>query len=117
MALDQPLAAARIWIMLLRLWVEPLAGLWSNKSALLVSFQSVEAEYALHELRDAGFNMNNVSVVAKDADRGDEIAGVDMSSRVGKADAGRRYNRCGDWWCGRRSNRFISRSWRFSYSW
>jgi len=41
-----------------------------------------EAEYALHELRDAGFNMNNVSVVAKDADRGDEIAGVDMSSRV-----------------------------------
>jgi len=36
-----------------------------------------------YELRDAGFNMNNVSVVAKDADRGDEIAGVDMSSRVG----------------------------------
>jgi len=48
-----------------------------------------EAEYALHELRDAGFNMDNVSVVAKDADRGDEIAGVDMSDRVGnKADEG-----------------------------
>jgi len=57
--------------MLLRLWVEPL-GLWSNKSALLVSSSRREAEYALHELRDAGFNMNNVSVVAKDADRGDD---------------------------------------------
>jgi len=47
-----------------------------------------EAEYALHELRDAGFNMDKVSVVAKDADRGDEIAGVDKAIAYNKADEG-----------------------------
>jgi len=83
MALDQPLCSPHIRIMLLRLWVEPLAGLVQQKRAVGVFSSRREAEYALHELRDAGFNMNNVSVVAKDADRGDEIAGVDMSSRVG----------------------------------
>ena len=60
-----------------------------QKRAVGVFSSRREAEYALHELRDAGFNMNNVSVVAKDADRSDEIAGVDMSDRVGnKADEG-----------------------------
>jgi len=39
MALDQPLAAARIRIMLLRLWVEPLAGFGPTKRAV-GSFQS-----------------------------------------------------------------------------
>jgi len=91
-------------------------GLWSNKSAGVFSSRR-EAEYALHELRDAGFNMNNVSVVAKDADRGDEIAGVDMSSRVGnKADEGATTGAVTGGAVGG-SNRFISRSWRFSYSW
>lgn len=47
------------------------------------------AEHALHELRDSGFDMDRVSVIAKDADRHDEIAGADVSDRVGnKADEG-----------------------------
>ncbi|MBV9387869.1 MAG: general stress protein [Chroococcidiopsidaceae cyanobacterium CP_BM_ER_R8_30] len=51
-----------------------------------------DAEYALQELRDAGFSMDKVSVVAKDADRTDNIAGADVSKRVGnKADEGAGY--------------------------
>lgn len=40
-----------------------------------------DAEYALHELRDSGFPMDKVSVVARDADRDDEIAGADVRDR------------------------------------
>jgi hypothetical protein len=48
-----------------------------------------EAEQVLTELRDSGFPMDKVSVVAKDSDRTDDIAGADMSNRVGnKADEG-----------------------------
>lgn len=48
-----------------------------------------DAEYALHELRDSGFPMDRVSVIAQDeAQRGD-IAGAEVSDRVGnKADEG-----------------------------
>ncbi len=48
------------------------------------------AEAALRELRDARFNMDNVSVVGKHADSDDRIAGVEMSNRAGgsKADEG-----------------------------
>lgn len=68
-----------------------------RKRAVGVFSNRRDTEYALHELRNAGFAMDNVSVVAKDADRNDEIAGVDMrnspredvSSGVGnKADEG-----------------------------
>ena len=46
------------------------------------------AEQALHELRDSGFSMNHVSVVAHDANQSD-IAGADVSDRAGnKADDG-----------------------------
>ncbi len=38
-----------------------------------------DAEYALSELRDAGFNMDKVSVVAQNA--GDRVAGVDVNDR------------------------------------
>ena len=48
-----------------------------------------QAEDALLQLRDAGFTMAQVSVVAKDADHGAQLAGADMSDRVGnKADTG-----------------------------
>ena len=48
-----------------------------------------EAESGLNELRHAGFDMNKVAVVAKDADRGDQLGGAEMSDRVGnKADEG-----------------------------
>jgi len=47
------------------------------------------AEQALSELRDRGFPMDRVSIVAKDANRRDEIAGTEVKERVGnKADDG-----------------------------
>ena len=59
------------------------------KRAVGVFSSRRDAENALHELRDAGFSMDRVSVVAKDGDRGGDIAGVDVSDRVGnKADEG-----------------------------
>ena len=60
-----------------------------QKRAIGVFPDRQDAEQALHELRDSGFPMNRVSVVARDADRNDEIAGADVSKRVGnKADEG-----------------------------
>lgn len=48
------------------------------------------AELALSDLRDIGFNMDRVSVVGKDADNHDRIAGAKTSDRAGgnKADDG-----------------------------
>ena len=47
------------------------------------------AEQALHELRDSGFPMDRVSVVAQDADRKGSIAGVSTSDQAdNKADDG-----------------------------
>lgn len=60
-----------------------------NKRAVGVFNTRQEAERALHELNDSGFPMNKISVVAKDADREHDIAGVDVSDNVGnKADEG-----------------------------
>lgn len=42
-----------------------------------------EAEAALNELRDSGFPMDRVSVLAKDADRGDQIGGAEVMDRGG----------------------------------
>lgn len=48
-----------------------------------------DAEHALHELRDSGFSMDRVSVVVRDADRHDNIAGAQVGEHVGnKADDG-----------------------------
>lgn len=48
-----------------------------------------DAEYALDELKNSGFPMSNVSVVAKEVNRGDELSGVNVSDRVGnEADTG-----------------------------
>ncbi|MBV8886295.1 MAG: DUF1269 domain-containing protein [Chroococcidiopsidaceae cyanobacterium CP_BM_RX_35] len=63
-----------------------------DKRAVGVFSSRRDAESALQELRNAGFPMDKVSVVAKDADRGDNIAGADVSKRVGnKADEGAGY--------------------------
>jgi hypothetical protein len=40
-----------------------------------------EAENALSALRESGFSMDKISVLAKDADRNEEIAGVDVQER------------------------------------
>ncbi|MGJ5674009.1 MAG: general stress protein [Nostochopsis sp.] len=48
-----------------------------------------DAEAGLHELRDAGFPMDTVSVVAREADRKDQIAGAEITENIGnKADEG-----------------------------
>lgn len=50
-----------------------------------------EAELALEELRDSGFSMDKVSIIAKDGDRENDIANVEVEDhdRVGnKADEG-----------------------------
>lgn len=60
-----------------------------NQRAVGVFSTRRDVEYALNELRDSGFPMDKVSVVTKDADRGDEIAGAGVSDRVGnKAEEG-----------------------------
>ena len=58
-----------------------------QKRAIGVFSRREDAETALTELRNAGFPMDRVSLIAKHA--GDRIAGVDMQSQTGnKADEG-----------------------------
>jgi len=59
------------------------------KHAVGVFSSRQEAEQALNQLNRSGFPMDKVSVIARDADQQDDIAGVDVSDRVGnKADEG-----------------------------
>ncbi|MHC5934390.1 histidine kinase [Nostoc sp.] len=47
-----------------------------------------DAEHALHELKNVGFDMNRVSVITQDGDK-DDIAGAEVRDRVGdKSDEG-----------------------------
>ncbi len=50
-------------------------GIFSNRR---------DAEHALTELRDAGFNMDRVSVIVKNADRDDQIGGAGVSDSKGE---------------------------------
>ncbi|HEY9805951.1 MAG TPA: general stress protein [Candidatus Obscuribacterales bacterium] len=61
-----------------------------DKRAVGVFSNRNEAEQALNELRDAGFAMDRISIVAKDAERGDQIAGTEIHDRAhgNKADEG-----------------------------
>lgn len=60
-----------------------------NRRAVGVFNTRQEAEHALHELNNSGFPMNKISIIAKDADKQGDIAGVDVSDSVGnKADEG-----------------------------
>jgi hypothetical protein len=52
------------------------------KRAIGVFAHRRDAEAALTELRDAAFPMDRVSVLAKDADRRERIAGVEMNPRA-----------------------------------
>ena len=47
-----------------------------------------DAEYALRELRDAGFNMDRVSVVAKDIESTDNIGGAEVKPANEQAKGG-----------------------------
>lgn len=60
-----------------------------QKRAVGVFSNRRDSEHALNELRDSGFSMDKVSVVSKDVDSNDSIAGADVSDRAGnKADEG-----------------------------
>ncbi|MBW4607456.1 MAG: general stress protein [Hassallia sp. WJT32-NPBG1] len=64
-------------------------ALGSHKRAVGVFSSRRDAEHALTELRDAGFSMAKISIIAKDGDRNDQIAGVETQKRIGnKADEG-----------------------------
>ncbi|MBE9170996.1 general stress protein [Pleurocapsales cyanobacterium LEGE 06147] len=45
-----------------------------------------ETESALNELKESGFSMENVSIIAKQAEQEKEISEVEMSDRVGEQD-------------------------------
>ncbi|BAB72760.1 general stress protein [Anabaena sp. FACHB-709] len=48
-----------------------------------------DAEQALHELKQSGFAMDRISIIAQDADRNEEIAGSPVREKVGdKSDEG-----------------------------
>ncbi|MBF2016194.1 MAG: hypothetical protein IGS23_13500 [Rivularia sp. T60_A2020_040] len=48
-----------------------------------------DIEYALRELRDTGFDMNKVSVIARNNDTANQVAGVETQENLGnKADEG-----------------------------
>jgi hypothetical protein len=60
-----------------------------HKLAVGVFPNRQDAEYALSDLRNSGFLMDRVSVIVRDADRNDDIAGAKVSDHVGnKADEG-----------------------------
>ncbi|MDZ8260228.1 general stress protein [Nostoc sp. ChiQUE01b] len=53
-----------------------------HKRAVGVFSHRRDVEHALHELKKVGFDMNRVSVITQDGER-DDIAGADVSDRVG----------------------------------
>ncbi|MEH2176231.1 general stress protein [Nostoc sp.] len=53
-----------------------------HKRAVGVFSHRRDVEHALHELKKVGFDMNRVSVITQDGDK-DDIAGADVSDRVG----------------------------------
>ena len=63
-------------------------ALGQHKRAVGVFSSRQDAESAIHELKRSGFPTNNVSVIARDADRQGDIAGVDVTERGNKADEG-----------------------------
>lgn len=66
-----------------------IAGAGRQRRAVGVFPNRRDAEHALHELRDSGFRMDRVSIIVKDADRNDEIAGAAVRDRVdNKAEEG-----------------------------
>ena len=65
----------------------PIAG--KHRRAVGVFPNRPAAEQAMHELRDSGFPMGRVSIITRDADKHDDIAGAEVRDRVGnKADEG-----------------------------
>lgn len=60
-----------------------------KKRAVGVFSNRADAESALHELKKSGFSMDRVSIIARDGNNQDDIAGTEVKERVGdKADEG-----------------------------
>ncbi|HEY9871817.1 MAG TPA: general stress protein [Candidatus Obscuribacterales bacterium] len=57
-----------------------------QKRAVGVFANREEVEQAVNELKDSGFSMDKVSIIAKDAGAGDHVGGAEMSDRVGDQD-------------------------------
>lgn len=55
-------------------------GLETKKYAIGIFPRRSDAEFALSELRESGFSMDKVSLVAREDTSNDEIAGIDLSS-------------------------------------
>lgn len=53
----------------------------TKKRALGLFSTRQDAEAALRKLQESGFAMDRVSIIAKDSDRGDRIAGIDVNDR------------------------------------
>lgn len=64
-------------------------ALGENKRAVGTFSNRSDIEHALRELRDAGFDMNKASVIARNNGAGNEVAGIETQEHVGnKADEG-----------------------------
>jgi hypothetical protein len=60
-----------------------------HRRAIGVFSDRRDAEHALHELRDSGFPMEKVSIITRDPDHKDNIAGAEVGDRIdNKADEG-----------------------------
>jgi hypothetical protein len=69
--------------------LDRMSGSTHQRRAVGVFPSRGTAEAALDQLRNAGFSMRKVSVVAKDADQSETMAGAEVTNRVGnKADEG-----------------------------
>jgi hypothetical protein len=60
----------------------------SERRAFGVFSSRQEAEHALNELKTSGFPMDNVSMIARDAQQGEEIGGAELTPRIGNKDVG-----------------------------
>jgi hypothetical protein len=62
-------------------------GQLSQKKRAVGLFPSLQdAEYALNELKNSGFCMDRVSIIARDAERRDQIVGADIGAAVRAAE-------------------------------
>jgi hypothetical protein len=59
-----------------------------EKRAFGVFSNRQKAEQSLNELKASGFSMEQVSIIAKDADQGEQISGAEVSDRVANKNVG-----------------------------
>ncbi|HEY9609587.1 general stress protein [Allocoleopsis sp.] len=60
----------------------------SERRAFGVFSSRQEAEQVLNELKASGFPMDKVSLIARDAEQGEELVGAEVTPRIGTKDVG-----------------------------